>query len=116
MNELEPLEPESTLAYRIQSRGDIATFATKLTASQEVSTLFPKPLVLVSKAVSYHIIAISSLIVGKTAFLYVLLVLRLQTRLPTIFQSEETHLYYFDDNGVFRMTTELIATDFTSRF
>ena len=71
---------------------------------------------LVSKAVSYHIIATLSLIVGKTAFLYVLLVLRLQARLPTIYQSRKTHLYYFADNGVFQIHLPgLVATDFKSQ-
>jgi hypothetical protein len=75
-------------------------------------------LVSVGKAVPFHIIAPSSLIVGKTVFLYVLLVLRLQARLPTIYQSRNSHLYYFSDNGVFRihLTSELIATDFQSQF
>jgi hypothetical protein len=52
-----------------------------------------------SSFLSHHSHLISN--VGKTAFLYVLLVLRLQARLPTIYQSRDTHLYYFADNGVF---------------
>jgi hypothetical protein len=35
----EPVEPEDTLAQRIRSRGDVKTFAKKLTATQKVSTL-----------------------------------------------------------------------------
>ncbi|KAF8221560.1 hypothetical protein L208DRAFT_1414824 [Tricholoma matsutake] len=55
--------------------------------------------------------------IGKTAFLYVLLVLRLQARLPTIYQSRDTYLYYFADNGVFRIHLPgLVATNFKSQF
>jgi len=38
----EPVEPEDTLTQRIRSRGDVATFAKRLTATQKVSTLFPQ--------------------------------------------------------------------------
>ena len=50
---------------------------------------------------------------GKTVFLYVLLVLRLQAGLPTIFQSHPNHLYYFGGDGVFkiRITEFPDATD-----
>ncbi|KAM6495199.1 hypothetical protein JOM56_009822 [Amanita muscaria] len=262
MNGLELLEPEASLAYRIESRGDIATFATKLTSSQEVSTLFPKrPLIknrvhiivelpsttsrkrpywssaededreakrkhtalhsatlpsehslhklwalarnlgetlfetrpvqrdesptktelpsncmvlnggdwiknllpvsrftdvlirdeynkalravidwcLNRKRVTTdmqpapwrnlfldvpagHVSKQSAFVllgnpgIGKTVFLYVLLVLRLHARLPTIFQSEKTHVYYFDDKGVFDMTPEFITTHFRFKF
>ena len=75
-------------------------------------------LVLVSEAVSYHIIATSSISVGKTALLYVLLVLRLQAQLPTIYQSRDSHLYYFADDGVYLiiLIPRLIATDFKSQY
>jgi hypothetical protein len=36
-------------------------------------------------------------------FLYVLLVLRLQACRPTIYQSRKTRLYYFTEDGVFRL-------------
>ena len=49
-------------------------------------------------------------IVGKSVFLYVLLVLRLQARLPTIYQSRDSHLYYFADNGVFLILTQVLNT------
>ncbi|KAM6494818.1 hypothetical protein JOM56_009441 [Amanita muscaria] len=232
MDGLEPLEPEDSLAHRIRSRGGIATLATRLSASQDVSTLFPKPPLegyLPENVLTYHQpkttivakrkrIAITEALpsehslhklwmlarkleeplfetrpvqrdkscltetelpsdcmvlkggdwvdkllpdsrftgllirdeyhkvlraimewflpgkkvtddmqpapwsnpfldvpptyvtkkrafvllghpgIGKTAFLYVLLVLRLQARLPTIFQSRDNHLCYFDDN------------------
>ena len=42
LTELEPVEPEDTLVQRIRSRGDVATFAKRLTATQEVSALFPQ--------------------------------------------------------------------------
>ncbi|KIL65205.1 hypothetical protein M378DRAFT_162471 [Amanita muscaria Koide BX008] len=56
--------------------------------------------------------------IGKTVLLYVLLVLRLQARLPTIYQSRKDHLYYFANDGVFKidLTRGLIATDFKSQF
>jgi len=56
--------------------------------------------------------------IGKTVFLFVLLVLRLQARLATIYQSRSSHLYYFADNGVFviHLTPDLIATNFISQF
>lgn len=56
--------------------------------------------------------------IGKTVFLYVLLVLRLQARLPTIYQSRDSHLYYFADNGVFliHLIPGLIAINFKSQF
>jgi hypothetical protein len=75
-------------------------------------------LVLVSEAVSYHIIATSSISVGKTALLYVLLVLRLQAQLPTIYQSRDSHLYYFADDGVslINLASSPIATNFKSQF
>ena len=75
-------------------------------------------LVSVGKAVPFHFIAASSLIVGKTVFLFVLLVLRLQARLTTIYQSRNSHLYYFADNGVFliNLIPEPIATNFKSQF
>jgi hypothetical protein len=75
-------------------------------------------LVLVSEAVSYHIIATSSINVGKTALLYVLLVLRLQAQLPTIYQSRDSHLHYFADDGVYLidLTPKPIATNFKSQF
>ena len=75
-------------------------------------------LVLVSEAVSYHIIATSFISVGKTVLLYVLLVLRLRAQLPTIYQSRGTHLYYFADDGVYviNLTPRPIATNFTSQF
>ena len=65
-----------------------------------------------------HIIATSSLIVGKTVFLHVLLVLRLQARLPTIYQSRDSYLYYFNEDGVFVtiLAPGLIATRFQSHF
>jgi hypothetical protein len=46
--------------------------------------------------------------------LYVLLVLRLQAQLPTIYQSRASHLYYFADDGVYliNLTPSLIATNF----
>ena len=74
--------------------------------------------VLVSEVVSYHIIATSSISIGKTALLYVLLVLRLQARLPTIYQSRQGHLYYFADDGVYviNFTPSSIATDVKSQF
>ena len=37
----EPVEPEDTLLQRIKSKGDLGTFANKLTATQKVSMLFP---------------------------------------------------------------------------
>ena len=37
---LEPVEPEDTLAQCIRSRGDAKTFAQKLTATQKVSMLY----------------------------------------------------------------------------
>ena len=60
----------------------------------------------------------SSIGVGKTVLLYVLLVLRLQARLPTIYQSRDTHLYYFADDGVYliNLTPSPIATNFKSQF
>ena len=75
-------------------------------------------LVLVSEAVSYHIMATSSISLGKTVFLYVLLVLRLQAQHPTIYQSRDTHLYYFADDGVYliNLTLRPIATNFGSQF
>ena len=74
--------------------------------------------VLVSKVVSYHVVTILSVGVGKTAFLYVLLVLRLQARLPTIFQSRDSHLYYFteDNVSIVHLTQGLVATTFKSQF
>jgi hypothetical protein len=50
-------------------------------------------------------------------FLYVLLVLRLQAGLPTIYQSRNTHLYYFTQDGVFELnlTGYFIATRFRSQ-
>jgi hypothetical protein len=45
--------------------------------------------------------------------LYVLLVLRLQAQLPTIYQSRASHLYYFADDGyLINLTPSLIATNF----
>ncbi|KAM6503841.1 hypothetical protein JOM56_000784 [Amanita muscaria] len=44
LNKPEPAEPEATLAQRIRLRGNRATFATRLAATQNVSTLFPQPL------------------------------------------------------------------------
>ncbi len=75
-------------------------------------------LVLVREVVFYHIIATSSNSVGKTVLLYVLLVLRLQAQLPTIYQSRDTHLYYFADDGVYlvKLTPGFVATDFKSQF
>jgi hypothetical protein len=75
-------------------------------------------LVLVSEAVSCHIIATSSIRVGKTAFLYVLLVLRLQAQLPTIYQSRDSHFYYFADDGVYLINSKSnpIATNYKSQF
>ena len=69
-----------------------------------------------SSSFSYY--SPSYLIVGKTVFLFVLLVLRLQARLTTIYQSRNSHLYYFADNGVFliNLIPELIATEFKSQF
>ena len=71
-----------------------------------------------SEAVAYHFIATSSISVGKTVLLNVLLVLRLQARLPTIYQSRGSHLYYFADDGVYviSLTPSLIATNFSSQF
>ncbi|KAF8634335.1 hypothetical protein AX17_004213 [Amanita inopinata Kibby_2008] len=56
--------------------------------------------------------------IGKTAFLYVLLVLRLQARLPTIYLSRPSYLYYFANNGVylFNLTPYPIAGTFESWF
>ncbi|KIL69261.1 hypothetical protein M378DRAFT_773366 [Amanita muscaria Koide BX008] len=56
--------------------------------------------------------------IGKTVLLYVLLVLRLQAQLPTIYQSRASHLYYFADDGVYliNLTPSLIATNFKSQF
>jgi len=71
-------------------------------------------LVLVSKTVSYRIIVTSSISVGKTAFLYVLLVLRLQAQLPTIYQSRDTYLYYFANDGVYRIN--LIPSPIDAQF
>jgi len=75
-------------------------------------------LVLVSEAVSYHITATSSISVGKTVLLCVLLVLRLQAQLPTIYQSRASHLYYFADDGVYliNLTPSSIATNFKPQF
>jgi hypothetical protein len=42
LTEPEPVEPEDTLLQRITSRGDVATFAKRLTATQKMSTLFPQ--------------------------------------------------------------------------
>ena len=74
-------------------------------------------LVLVSEAVSYHIIATSSISVGKTVLLYVLLVLRLQAQLLTIYQSRDFNLYYFANNGIYliSLTLSCIATNFKSQ-
>jgi hypothetical protein len=60
----------------------------------------------------------SSISVGKTVFLYVLLVLRLQAQLPTIYQSRSSHLYYFAKDGVYliHLTPSLIATSLKSQF
>ena len=51
-------------------------------------------------------------------FLYVLLVLRLQAQLPTIYQSRASHLYYFTDGSVYLidLIPSLIVTDFKSQF
>jgi len=56
--------------------------------------------------------------IGKTALLYVLLVLRLRAQLPTIYQSRDSHLYYFADDGVslINLTPSPIASNFKSRF
>ena len=50
--------------------------------------------------------------------LYVLLVLRLQAQLPTIYQSRASHLYYFADDGVYliKLIPSLISTNFKSQF
>ena len=60
----------------------------------------------------------TSINVGKTVLLYVLLVLRLQAQLPTIYQSRDSHLYYFADDGVYliNLTPSTIATNFKSQF
>jgi len=42
LTEPEPVEPEDTLLQHIMSRGDVATFAKRLTATQTMSTLFPQ--------------------------------------------------------------------------
>ncbi|KAF8344474.1 hypothetical protein F5887DRAFT_1159528, partial [Amanita rubescens] len=63
-------------------------------------------------------IATSSISEGKTVLLYVLLVLRLQAQLPTIYQSRASHLYHFADDGVYliNLTPSSIATNFKSQF
>jgi len=41
LTEPEPVQPEDTLLQHITSRGDVATFAKKLTVTQKMSMLFP---------------------------------------------------------------------------
>ncbi|KAF8330494.1 hypothetical protein F5887DRAFT_1000167 [Amanita rubescens] len=41
LNDPEPVDPEDTLMQRIRSRGDVATFAKRLPATQTMSALFP---------------------------------------------------------------------------
>lgn len=63
------------------------------------------------------IVTASCLTTGNITLLYVLLVLRLQARLPTIYQSRNSYLYYFTNEGVFvvPLTHGLIATEFKSQ-
>ena len=42
LNDPEPVDPEGTLAQRIRSRGDVASFANQLNSTQIMSALFPE--------------------------------------------------------------------------
>lgn len=70
------------------------------------------------KSLFFPVIESPDIGIGKTAWLIIVLILRLIAGLPTILQLRPNRLYYFDDSGVHQLkyTSSTDAFEFRTQF